>query len=74
MIEASRYVLAMIVAQTHLWPQGPDGPGQISVFAFYTLSGYLMTRVLNERYGFTIGERPPSRSMGCCGFGRPIWQ
>jgi peptidoglycan/LPS O-acetylase OafA/YrhL len=54
MIEISRYVLAAIVAQTHLWPQGPDGPGQISVFAFYTLSGYLMTRVLNERYGFSI--------------------
>jgi peptidoglycan/LPS O-acetylase OafA/YrhL len=54
MIEISRYVLAVIVAQTHLWPRGPDGPGQISVFAFYTLSGYLMTRVLNERYGFTI--------------------
>ena len=24
----------------------------MSVFGFYTLSGYLMTRVLNERYGF----------------------
>jgi peptidoglycan/LPS O-acetylase OafA/YrhL len=57
MIEISRYVLAAIVAQTHLWPQGPDGPGQISVFAFYTLSGYLMTRVLNERYGFTLSGR-----------------
>ncbi len=27
--------------------------GQIAVFAFYTLSGYLITRVLNTRYGFT---------------------
>jgi peptidoglycan/LPS O-acetylase OafA/YrhL len=54
MIEISRYVLAAIVAQTHLWPRGPDGLGQMSVFAFYTLSGYLMTRVLNECYGFTI--------------------
>ena len=26
--------------------------GQIAVFAFYTLSGYLITRVLNTRYGF----------------------
>jgi peptidoglycan/LPS O-acetylase OafA/YrhL len=25
----------------------------MAVFAFYTLSGYLITRVLNERYGFT---------------------
>jgi peptidoglycan/LPS O-acetylase OafA/YrhL len=57
MIEISRYVLAAIVAQTHLWPRGSDGLGQISVFAFYTLSGYLMTRVLNERYGFTIRGR-----------------
>ena len=32
---------------------GTEWTGQISVFAFYTLSGYLMTRVLNERYGFT---------------------
>jgi peptidoglycan/LPS O-acetylase OafA/YrhL len=54
MIEISRYVLAAMVAQTHLWPQGADWTGQISVFAFYTLSGYLMTRVLHERYGFSI--------------------
>ncbi len=56
MIELSRYVLAAIVAQTHLWPSGffnVAWTGQIAVFAFYTLSGYLMTRVLHERYGFT---------------------
>jgi peptidoglycan/LPS O-acetylase OafA/YrhL len=53
MIEISRYVLAALVAQTHLWPHGTDWTGQIAVFAFYTLSGYLMTRILNERYGFT---------------------
>jgi peptidoglycan/LPS O-acetylase OafA/YrhL len=54
MIEISRYVLAAMVAQTHLWPQGAGWTGQICVFAFYTLSGYLMTRVLNERYGCAI--------------------
>src|SRR3984893_19113587 len=54
MIEISRYVLAAIVAQTHLWSWGTDWTGQIAVFVFYTLSGYLMTRVLNERYGFTL--------------------
>jgi peptidoglycan/LPS O-acetylase OafA/YrhL len=54
MIEISRYVFAAIVAQTHLWPRGAAWIGQISVFAFYTLSGYLMTRILNERYGFSI--------------------
>lgn len=58
MIEISRYVLAIIVAQTHLWPKGQEWTGQIAVFAFYTLSGYLITRVLNVRYGFTwIGTR-----------------
>jgi peptidoglycan/LPS O-acetylase OafA/YrhL len=51
-IEISRYVLAAIVAQTHLRSIGMDWSGQIAVFGFYTLSGYLMTRVLNERYGF----------------------
>ncbi len=53
MIEVVRYILAMAVAQTHLWDKGASWTGQISVFAFYTLSGFLMTRVLNERYGFT---------------------
>src|SRR3954452_5762425 len=53
MIEVSRYILALIVALTHLQPLGIGRPGSIAVFAFYTLSGYLMTRVLNERYGFS---------------------
>jgi peptidoglycan/LPS O-acetylase OafA/YrhL len=53
MIEISRYILATMVAQTHLWPLGAGWTGNIAVFAFYTLSGYLMTRVLNERYGFS---------------------
>jgi peptidoglycan/LPS O-acetylase OafA/YrhL len=53
MIEVSRYILAFVVTLTHLQPLGVGRPGSIAVFAFYTLSGYLMTRVLNERYGFT---------------------
>lgn len=53
MIELSRYVLAAIVVQTHLTWWAPPWAGHISVFTFYTLSGYLMTRVLNTRYGFT---------------------
>src|SRR5260370_13535536 len=51
MIEISRYILATMVAQTHLWPLGAAWTGNIAVSACYTLSGYLMTRVLNERYG-----------------------
>jgi peptidoglycan/LPS O-acetylase OafA/YrhL len=54
MIEIGRYILALTVAQTHLLAPGTDWTGQIAVIAFYTLSGYLMTRVLNERYGFTL--------------------
>ena len=53
MIEVSRYILALVVTLTHLQPLGVGRPGSIAVFAFYTLSGYLMTRVLVERYGFT---------------------
>lgn len=52
MIEVARYLLALAVVQTHLYSTGTDWTGQIAVFGFYTLSGYLMTRVLNERYGF----------------------
>jgi peptidoglycan/LPS O-acetylase OafA/YrhL len=53
MIEISRYILATMVTQVHLGPLGASWTGFIAVFAFYTLSGYLMTRVLNERYGFS---------------------
>ena len=53
MIEVSRYVLALVVAEVHLWPLGASWTGHVAVFAFYTLSGYLMTKVLNERYGFS---------------------
>jgi peptidoglycan/LPS O-acetylase OafA/YrhL len=57
MIEIIRYLLALIVAETHLWPIGIVWSGWQAVFAFYTLSGYLMTRVLHERYGFTFRGR-----------------
>ena len=52
MFEIMRYLLALIVADTHLWPVGWGWSGWQAVFGFYTLSGYLMTRVLHERYGF----------------------
>ena len=38
--------------KAHIWPSGDDWLAWQSVFGFYTLSGFLMTRVLNERYGF----------------------
>jgi peptidoglycan/LPS O-acetylase OafA/YrhL len=52
MFEISRYILALIVANTHLSPISLGWTGWQAVFGFYTLSGYLMTRVLHERYGF----------------------
>lgn len=53
MIEIVRYALALVVAETHLWPIGINWTGWQAVFGFYALSGYLMTRVLHQRYGFT---------------------
>lgn len=52
MIEIIRYTLALVVTETHLWPIGIAWTGWQAVFGFYALSGYLMTRVLHERYGF----------------------
>jgi peptidoglycan/LPS O-acetylase OafA/YrhL len=52
MFEITRYVLAITVADTHLSPIAVGWSGWQAVFGFYTLSGYLMTRVLHERYGF----------------------
>ncbi len=50
-----RYVLAMMVTSGHLHTQlfgRPNWLGWYAVFAFFTLSGYLMTRVLHETYGY----------------------
>jgi peptidoglycan/LPS O-acetylase OafA/YrhL len=52
MFEVARYILAVVVAATHLSPIGFGWSGWQAVFGFYTLSGYLMTRVLHQRYGF----------------------
>ena len=46
-----RFLLACLVLVTHL--AGVRGAGAYAVFGFYLLSGYLMTLVLNERYGFS---------------------
>lgn len=50
-----RYVLALMVASGHIQFQlfgRPNWLGLYAVFGFYTLSGYLMTRVLHETYGY----------------------
>lgn len=52
MIEYTRFLLSCVVLEAHIWPLDVPWLAWQSVFAFYTLSGYLMTRVLVERYGF----------------------
>ncbi len=48
-----RYGLAFCVVSSHLWSNMIVGPAAYAVWGFYCLSGYLMTLILNERYGFT---------------------
>jgi peptidoglycan/LPS O-acetylase OafA/YrhL len=51
-----RYMLAMLAIFSHFHPilSGRlNWTGMYALFAFYVLSGYLMTRVLHETYGFT---------------------
>jgi peptidoglycan/LPS O-acetylase OafA/YrhL len=48
-----RFLLALAVFQAHLWQSGCLWLGWDAVFSFYTLSGFLMTVVLHETYGFT---------------------
>lgn len=44
-----RFILALAVSANHLWVIG--GIGRYAVFAFYILSGYLMTTIIKNRYG-----------------------
>jgi peptidoglycan/LPS O-acetylase OafA/YrhL len=48
-----RFILASFVVAIHLFSDMPEQMGWYAVFGFYTLSGYLMTLVLNEQYGFS---------------------
>ena len=48
-----RYGLAFCVAISHLWGGMIAGPAAYAVWGFYCLSGYLMTLILNEKYGFS---------------------
>lgn len=49
-----RFILAGMVTLAHLASPVIDWTGVYAVFCFYLLSGYLMTLVLNERYGFNF--------------------
>ena len=50
MFDAFRFVMALLVVVTHIG--GVEILGGIAVWGFYVLSGFLMTAVLNTRYGF----------------------
>jgi peptidoglycan/LPS O-acetylase OafA/YrhL len=61
-----RYGLAFCVAISHLWSGMIGGPAAYAVWGFYCLSGYLMTLVLNEKYGFSprgIGRFAVNRAL-----------
>lgn len=47
-----RLVLASLVAASHLWSNMVQGYAAYAVWAFFVLSGFLMTLVLTTKYGF----------------------
>lgn len=49
-----RFFLSFLVVISHLWKDMIGGPAAYAVWGFYVLSGYLMTLVLNEKYGSDI--------------------
>jgi len=49
-----RYFLAFLVLASHLWIGMPQGFAAYAVWGFFLLSGFLMTYVLNTKYGFTV--------------------
>jgi peptidoglycan/LPS O-acetylase OafA/YrhL len=52
MLDVYRFILALCVVQAHLVRWTPMLAEQ-AVFSFYVLSGFLMTLILNESYGFS---------------------
>ena len=47
-----RFILATIVALSHLWANMISGPAAFAVWGFYLISGYLMAFILHHHYGF----------------------
>jgi peptidoglycan/LPS O-acetylase OafA/YrhL len=57
MIDVYRFILAICVVQGHLLGPRTSAPWLAwqGVFSFYVLSGFLMSLILNQDYGFTSG-------------------
>jgi peptidoglycan/LPS O-acetylase OafA/YrhL len=57
MIDVYRFILALCVVQGHLLGRGEIAAPLVwqAVFSFYVLSGFLMSLILNQDYGFTAG-------------------
>ena len=54
MIDVYRFILALCVVEGHMLGWGAALAWQ-AVFSFYVLSGFLMSLILNENYGFDAG-------------------
>jgi peptidoglycan/LPS O-acetylase OafA/YrhL len=52
MLDVYRFILALCVLQAHLLAFGSGWLAWQAVFSFYVLSGFLMTLILNQDYGF----------------------
>jgi peptidoglycan/LPS O-acetylase OafA/YrhL len=57
MLDVYRFILALCVVQGHLLAYEASVPWLAwqAVFSFYVLSGFLMSLILNQDYGFTAG-------------------
>jgi peptidoglycan/LPS O-acetylase OafA/YrhL len=55
MLGAYRFFLALMVVAQHSGGAWGVGAGGFAVFAFFVLSGYLMTHVMHGTYGYTAG-------------------
>ncbi|MGI9284373.1 MAG: acyltransferase family protein [Pseudomonadales bacterium] len=53
MLGIFRYILALAVTLSHLWTSFAGWSAVAAVFGFYVISGYLMTSILNQSYGYT---------------------
>ncbi len=49
-----RFLLAALVVASHLWEPMVQGYAAYAVWAFFVLSGYLMTHVLQLKYGTSL--------------------